>query len=236
MQLEDTRAKSSDGFRGQNTLSPGHSTNEQSRPIDGGTSFEELTHRNTIIIFDSAHKADAKDPLIDGKDAWLQLTDTYRLSPKKPLTSADLAFYALQLTLEAVASKWSTYVFHMHNHIASLEEQIYSQPADDRRSSGLWSVLRQLLQAERLLKFHILLLKNVQNDFVRLAEPDACAPDWLQQCLDEYTKLSSEVEETLKKPITHMVDLVSLSIYFSQMLLSLLGSHLGLRSPDVQVH
>ena len=206
IQLKNNRAKPSDMANtntGQSVPSSRHG-----RHINKDTSLEDFTHKNTVIVLDSAHKADAKDPLIAGKEPWLQLVDTARLSTENALNSTDLAVSALQLTLEAVASKWSFYIFHMHNYIASLEEQIYTQPADDRHSSGLWSVSKQLLQAERLLKFHILLLENVQNDMVRLAEPDACGPDWLRQSLNEFTRLSSEIEETLKKPVAHMVDLV----------------------------
>lgn len=211
IQLRNTRAKPSDTLNtstGQSVSRSGHGIDEQGWPISRGKSLEDFTRKNTIIVMDSAHKADAKDPLIAGKEPWMQLVDATALSTEKPLTSTDLAISALQLTFEAVASRWSYYIFHMHNYIASLEEQIYTQPADDRHSSGLWSVSKQLLQAERLLKFHILLLENVQNDLIQLAEPDACGPDWLRQSLNEFTRLSSEVEETLKKPVAHMVDLV----------------------------
>ncbi|KAI4243133.1 MAG: hypothetical protein L6R42_010846, partial [Xanthoria sp. 1 TBL-2021] len=82
-------------------------------------------------------------------------------------------------------------------------------PADDSRTSALWSVSKQLLQAERLLKFHILLLENIQNDFGGLLQEESLPADWLRPNLDEFKRLSSEVEETLKKPTAHMVDLVS---------------------------
>lgn len=172
---------------------------------------------NTIIIFDSSHRANAKDALINGKEPWRQVLDALEglkgsdaTTDVNSISSSLLAMGALKLTLEAVASKWSVYILHMHLYIASLEEQIYSQPADDSRATGIWSVSKQLLQAERLLKFHILLLENIQDDFVGLTIPDALAPDWLRQNIIEFTRLSSEVEETLKKPIAHMVDLVSL--------------------------
>ena len=200
------------------TIAEGQPTRQEISP-------DEFLCKNTVIILDSAHKADSKDPLIAGKEPWLELMDVSTLTAENELSSINLALSALQLTLEAVALKWSDYIFHMHIYIASLEEQIYSQPADDRHSSGLWSVSKQLLQAERLLKFQILLLENVQNDLAQLAEPDVRTPDWLRQSLNEFTRLSSEVEETLKKPIAHMVDLVRPSCFLSRAVsfLSLIG-------------
>lgn len=95
----------------------------------------------------------------------------------------------------------------MHNYIAALEEEIYEQPANDLRADALWRISKQLLQAERLIKFHVLLLQNVGNDLNSLPE-NTMGPDWLVLNLTEYKRLSSEVEETLKKPVAHMVDLV----------------------------
>ncbi|KAL9618538.1 MAG: hypothetical protein Q9204_008391 [Flavoplaca sp. TL-2023a] len=100
----------------------------------------------------------------------------------------------------------------MHNYIASLEESVYEKPADDSRTNAVWSVSKQLLQAERLLKFQILLLENIQNDFGSLLQAEALPVDWLRSNLDEFKRLSSEVEETLKKPTAQMVDLMYKSI------------------------
>ena len=39
--------------------------------------------------------------------------------------------------------------------------------------------------------------------------PNALSADWLRQELDDFKRLGGEVEETLQKPIAHMLDLVS---------------------------
>ena len=165
----------------------------------------KLACDSTVVILDSCLKAIATTPLISGEEPWQQLVE---FLDESGLRSGRLALAVVGLAFEAVAARWVHYILCMHNYIASLEERIYEDPADDSRTSALWSVSKQLLQAERLLKFHILLLENIQNDFGGLCQADATLADWLRPNLDEFRRLSSEVEETLKKPTAHMVDLV----------------------------
>lgn len=159
----------------------------------------------TVVILDSRLKAIATEPLIAGDEPWQQLLDSLD-DPSSQ--SGCLALAVVGLVFEAVEARWVHYILCMHGYIASLEERVYEDPADDSRTGALWSVSKQLLQAERLLKFHILLLENIQNDFGELSQEDSLPPDWLRPSLDEFRRLSSEVEETLKKPTAHMVDLV----------------------------
>ncbi|KAL8783786.1 MAG: hypothetical protein Q9213_004402 [Squamulea squamosa] len=170
---------------------------------------DKLACESTVVVLDSHHKALATAPLIAGEEPWQELLDsleeTYHQSPCR------LALAVVELAFESVAARWSHYILSMHNYLASLEERVYENPADDTRTGALWSVSKQLLQAERLLKFHILLLENIQNDFKGLEQEDAVPLDWLQPNLIEFRRLSSEVEETLKKPTAHMVDLVGSS-------------------------
>ncbi|KAI4145810.1 MAG: hypothetical protein L6R39_003691 [Caloplaca ligustica] len=165
----------------------------------------KLSYERTVVILDSRLKATATAPLIAGEEPWRQLVD-YIDEPSS--RSGCLALAAVGLVFEAVAARWVHYILCMHNYIASLEERVYEDPADDSRTSALWSVSKQLLQAERLLKFQILLLENIQNDFGGLSQEGVLPrSDWLRPNLDEYRRLSSEVEETLTKPTAHMVDL-----------------------------
>ncbi|KAL8805406.1 MAG: hypothetical protein Q9182_001972 [Xanthomendoza sp. 2 TL-2023] len=169
----------------------------------------KLACESTVIVLDSHHKAIATAPLIAGEEPWQQLLD-FLGGPPQDQSPYRLALAVVELTFESVAARWSHYILSMHNYIASVEERVYENPADDTRTNALWSVSKQLLQAERLLKFHILLLENIQNDFKGLEEDDDSPTDWLQPNLSEFRRLSSEVEETLKKPTAHMVDLVSI--------------------------
>lgn len=168
-----------------------------------------LASERTVVILDSRLKAIATTPLISHtfEEPWQQLVD-YLDDPNSH--SAGFALTVVGLAFEAVAARWVHYILCMHGYIASLEERVYENPADDTRTNALWSVSKQLLQAERLLKFHILLLENIQNDFGGLYQEGTMPTDWLRPNLDEFRRLSSEVEETLKKPTVHMVDLVSL--------------------------
>ncbi|KAL8995044.1 MAG: hypothetical protein Q9169_005143 [Polycauliona sp. 2 TL-2023] len=166
----------------------------------------KLSRERTVVILDSRLKAIATAPLIAGEEPWQQMLEDF---DEQNLQNGCLALAVVGLAFEAVAARWVHYILCMHNYIASLEERVYENPADDSRTSALWSVSKQLLQAERLLKFHILLLENIQNDFGGLLQEGRLPSDWLRPNLDEFKRLSSEVEETLKKPTAHMVDLVS---------------------------
>lgn len=194
----DTRESSSEAYN-----SAIRSMTDQGKQKAGR---RKLARERTVVILDSRLKAIATAPLIAGEEPWQQLLEDLG---ERSSQSGCLALAVVGLAFEAVAARWVHYILCMHNYIASLEERVYENPADDSRTSALWSVSKQLLQAERLLKFHILLLENIQNDFGGLLEEESLPTDWLRPNLDEFKRLSSEVEETLKKPTAHMVDLVS---------------------------
>ena len=161
-----------------------------------------FTLDHSVIVYDSMYKGVPTGELVSGRAAWQHLYDDLEVVDT-PLLSA-----IIQLIFDTITGKWSAYVLSMHNHIATLEEIIYDQPADDRRAPALWGISKQLLQAERLMKSHVLLLENVQRDLTDLTG-NTTRPNWLGQNLAEFNRLSSEVEETLKKPVANMVDLVS---------------------------
>lgn len=142
----------------------------------------------------------------------------YNSDVQEPLIGNPVVIAAIRLIFDAVAGKWSDYILAMHNYIATLEEHVYSQPANDEYSPLLWSVSKRLLQAERLLKFHVLLLENVQNELLDITGAGTMDPEWLRQSLKEFTRLSSEVEESLRRPVTYMVDLVLSSLFHLSML------------------
>ncbi|CAL8579465.1 hypothetical protein XPA_005209 [Xanthoria parietina] len=198
---EDSTESSSEAYN-----SAIRSMTDQGKQKAGKT---KLARERTVVILDSRLKAIATAPLIAGEEPWQQLLEDLDGHDSQ---SGRLALAVVGLAFEAVAARWCHYILCMHNYIASLEERVYENPADDSRTSALWSVSKQLLQAERLLKFHILLLENIQNDFGGLLQAVPLPPDWLRLNLDEFKRLSSEVEETLKKPTAHMVDLMYKSI------------------------
>ena len=161
---------------------------------------------NYLILFDKTHESLATKDLISGPDTWQTLLESFDLT-NQPSGNA-VAFAILQIIFEAVAGKWSDYIFCMDNYIAALEEEIYSQPANDQRSTALWSIAKQASEAERLIKFHLLLMEDIQNSLVFLAEKPF-GPDWLSQNISNFKRLSNEIDESLKKPVANMVDLVS---------------------------
>ena len=167
---------------------------------------QPFTLDNSVIIFDSKYKGPPAGEFIPDSRAWQQLHDDLE-SAQNPILSG-----TIQLIFDTIADKWGDYILFMHNYVVALEEIIYDQPADDGRAPTLWSISKQLLQAERLMKFHVLLLENVQEDLIDLTE-NRSSPDWLRQNLSEFNRLSSEVEETLKKPVAQMVDLVGQRLF-----------------------
>ena len=69
-----------------------------------------------------------------------------------------LVITALHIVFKAVGWKWNEHITNMGEYVASLEEIIYGVSADSMHSASLGEVFKQLLRAERLLKFLILVL------------------------------------------------------------------------------
>lgn len=149
------------------------------------------------------------DELVSGYKVWQDLATESSIS-NTTTDSNTLAVAALRLLFEGIVDKWSAYFFRMYGFVSALEEDIYSEPANDEPSPALWSVSKQLLQAEGLLKSHIRLLERLQSELANATGPNALSADWLRQELDDFKRLGGEVEETLQKPIAQMLDLVSI--------------------------
>ena len=161
---------------------------------------------NYLIIFDKTQARVANWDLIPGPDTWQNLLEDFDLA-NQPSGNA-IAFAIVLIIFEAIARKWSDFILCMDSYIAALEERTYSQPANDQWSSALWSITKQISEAERLIKFHLLLMEDIQNSMVFLVEKPF-GPDWLSQNILEFTRLSNEIDESLKKPAANMIDLVS---------------------------
>ena len=165
---------------------------------------------NIMIVYDSKQDEVVSKPLVPefwpwspDHDRWSYIYEGCDPTGAKGFT---LKFAVVQLLCEAVAGKWSDYILCMHAHIVFLEQKIYEKPANDKQAHLLWDVSKQILQAERLIKFHIILLENIQSNLGQFT----CEPqEWLNPNITEFRRLSSEMEESLSKPVAHMVDLVS---------------------------
>ena len=180
--------------------------NRQGTQLDFGESSEKNLG-NYLMIFDKTHESLATADLIPSPDTWQNLLEDFDLV-NQPVGNA-VAFAIVQIIFEAVARKWSDFIYCMDNYIAALEEEIYTQPANDQWSTALWSIAKQASEAERLIKFHLLLMEDIQNSLVFLVEKPF-GPDWLSQNILDFKRLSNEIDESLKKPVANMVDLVSL--------------------------
>ena len=161
---------------------------------------------NTLVITDSMRKNVTSDELLDGGLSLNRLM--YNADVKDPLVGNPVLVAAIRLIFDAVAGKWSDYILAMHNYIVAVEEVIYSEPANDVYSPLLWTISKRLLQAERLIKFHLHLLENVQTGLTDITGQSTMGHDWLSQSIKEFARLSIEIEESLRKPVAQMVDLV----------------------------
>lgn len=128
-----------------------------------------------MIVFDSTSDTGMTDGLISGYEPWQDLATESSISTITD--SKTLAVAAMQLLFDAIAGKWSEYILHMHGFVSALAEDIYDEPANDEPSSVLWSVSKELLQAERLLKSHIRLLETIQSELTNATGPDALKAD-----------------------------------------------------------
>lgn len=124
-----------------------------------------------------------------------------------------IALAMIEMVFEAISTEWDEYIYSTHKHIVALEEKIYQNPADDAQSTALWSVSREILQAERLLTSHLQLLETIQDRLAFLITFDRQeSTDWLRQHIEEYQRLRSVIEEVLKKPNAHIIDLMYKSV------------------------
>lgn len=161
---------------------------------------------NYLIIFDKTHESLATKDLIPGPNTWQNLLEDFDLVNQPSGNS--VTFAVIQIIFEAITRQWSDFIFCMDNYIAALEKEIYSQPANGEWSTALWSIAKQTSEAERLIKFHLLLMDDIQNSLVFVVEKPF-GPDWLSHNMSDFKRLSNKIDESLKKPVANMIDLVS---------------------------
>ena len=166
---------------------------------------------NSIIIFHPTKHSSLSQELLPGEEPWHQLVEDVNSS--RSHAEHPIALAVIQLLFEAVSSKWEDYILSMHKRIIALEEKIYQNPAEDAQATALWNVSRQILQAERLLMSHIQLLETVQDRLAFLITFESQqSKDWLKQHIEEYQRLGKLIEEVLKKPNEHIIDLMYKSV------------------------
>ena len=166
---------------------------------------------NTIIIFLRTTELSPGGAFLPEIVPWNKLLEDTNLI--KHHADHPIALAMIELVFEAVSAEWEDYIYSTHRHIVALEETIYQNPADDAQSTALWSVSREILQAERLLTSHLQLLETIQDRLAFLITFDRQdSTDWLRQQIEEYQRLKSNIEESLKKPSAHIIDLMYKSV------------------------
>ena len=184
--------------------------NEKASTGNEKTEDKYLTE-NTIIIFLKTTDTASGGGFLPELVPWHEL-----LENTNPITHhADhpIALAMIEMVFEAVSTEWEDYIYSTHKHIVALEEKVYQNPADDAQSTALWSVSREILQAERLLTTHLQLLETIQDRMVFLITFGRReSTDWLRQHIEEYQRRRSVIEESLKKPSAHIIDLMYKSV------------------------
>ena len=166
---------------------------------------------NTIIIFHPMTNSSLSGELLPGDEPWHQLVED--VNSTKSDADHPIALAVIRLLFESVSSRWDDYILSMHKDIIGLEEKIYQNPAEDAQSTALWNISRQILQAERLLTSHIQLLETLQDRLAFLITFESQqSTDWLKQHIEEYQRLGTLIEEVLKKPNEHLIDLMYKSV------------------------
>ena len=172
----------------------------------------DYTRDSNILIFDCTSSPLASEDLIAGVEPWTELVQDLNAA-KNQAADQPSPIAVIRFLFDVIAERWGEFIISMHKQITSIEEKIYNNPADDAQSATLWSISKQTLQAQRLLGSHIQLLQRVQDRLAFLVTFDPQqSPDWLRQQIDEYQRLSSEIDGKLKQPIAHVIDLMYKSV------------------------
>ena len=173
--------------------------------------MEYYLTENTMIIFHPTTNSSLSGELLPGDEPWHQLVED--VNSTKADADHPIALAVIRLLFESVSSRWDDYILSMHKDIIALEEKIYHNPAEDAQSTALWNISRQILQAERLLTSHIQLLETIQARLAFLITFESQqSTDWLKQNIEEYQRLGTLIEEVLKKPNQHIIDLMYKSV------------------------
>ena len=122
-----------------------------------------LSERNTMIVYDSMNSEVVTDQLVVGREPWQELANGGTLAGPRSKSDA-FAVATMLLLFDAVAGKWADDIFRMEDFVSALAEDIYDDPANDEPASILWTVSKEVLKAERLLKSHLHLLETIQGD------------------------------------------------------------------------
>ena len=166
---------------------------------------------NTIIVFLKTTELYPGGAFLPELVPWNELLENTNLI--KHHANHPIALAIIELVFEAVSTEWDDHINSTHREICALEERIYQNPADDAQSTALWSVSREILQAERLLTSHLQLLETIQDRLAFLITFDRQeSTDWLKQQIEEYQRLRSNIEESLKKPSAHIIYLMYKSV------------------------
>ena len=166
---------------------------------------------NAIIVFDNKLNTMPRRELIAGAEEWHNLIDDTHLHKSKD--AHPIAVAIIGLLFDAVSQKWNDYISILHQRMVTVEEQLYNDPTNDQQANRLWSMSREILQAERLIRSHVQLLETLQYRLAFLKSGKSQQPpDWLRHNINDFNRLNVAVEENLKKPIANVIDLMYKSV------------------------
>jgi len=92
--------------------------------------------------------------------------------------------------------------------LASQEDKIYENPADESRAPELWTDSDLWLKVEKLMYIHLNVVKEMRNMTKEVAGEDP-QEGWFAPTPGEFERLASLVQEDLIKPTANLSDMVS---------------------------
>ncbi|KIX01531.1 uncharacterized protein Z518_09257 [Rhinocladiella mackenziei CBS 650.93] len=109
---------------------------------------------------------------------------------------------------EGLYQIWREQIALIHEPHATLEDHIYSHPADASRARDVWALSQRLHGMLKLVNRHSKVIETVQEDFFTLAEWKEQG-EWLGHVLDDFELLADNIRTDYLEPLEHMIDLVS---------------------------
>lgn len=174
------------------------------------TDQNEFNQANTIIIYE-ASPADSDDFFLSSQSHRLAGQRTPNFLPADEPEPFTVMQDVIARVFERVLDVWNQEVAILDVQYSTLEDQIYERPSDDTHASELWAFSKRVLEMEKLVKFHSILLEEVEDSFdgfAGRAEPT----EWLEQTSKDFEQLGKAIQDDFIVPTEHMIDLMYKSV------------------------
>lgn len=175
-----------------------------------GSEQREFSQDNTIIIYEAA-PADSGDFVLNADPGRLGQRTPHATDDDEPEVFAVMES-VISSVFERVLDVWNHEVALLDVQYSTLEDQIYERPSDDTHAGELWAFSKRVLEMEKLVKFHSILLEDVEASFDNFAERTE-PTEWLEQTSKDFEQLGKAILDDFIVPTEHMIDLVNHGLF-----------------------